>query len=450
MVTSATTRGSDAADRYDRDVQLFRELGALTRWTGSLWLHYVPYLGFWLLAGHLGFQVLNAAASLLGGAHPIWAFVLFSTGVSLQVVGTIMAILSLKTAMRTPMLLARDPQRLRRLAVPAAVWRIESPLDVALLSIGPIMGAYAAWGVVEQMLGGAGVWMAVFHRLDSSSWWLTQRTDRLLLFAGIAVVALLLRVIFGWLTRREVSPWWLLPQILLECLWTFSGALALLVGAREFGPWFWMTRFGNWLGDTIRDLIGLIPPIPLPFNLTLPELFIEGFNWVWTVLFPAVWQGILWPLIWLAVTAMVFGWRDFRVRDLVGRGGSGDEPATGSRAERFLHLVTTDLREKYLPLLHIIRLVIRSGPYVMGAFLVIHAALVLAEVLVGNQLGFWFAAGTQTQGYVTIALRQILPEVLFKSVFVCLFAATFDRGLADAAGFGEQRQPATQLAGNRQ
>lgn len=432
-------------------MQLFRELGTLAQRAWSLWLRYLPIIGFWLLLGQLGFQLFNAAASLVGAAHPVWAFVLFATGVSVQVVGTIIAILSLKPAMRTPAVLAADPERLLRFNVPSAVWRSERPLEVALLSIGPIMGAYAAWGVVESMLGDAALWMAIFHRVDTSSWWLTQRTDRLLLFAGVAAIALLARIIFGLLTRRGVSMWWLVPQILLESLWTFAGALTVLVAVREFGPWFSMTRFGNWLGDMTRTVISLIPPLPLPFDLTLPEALVAAFNWIWTGLLPAVWQGVLWPAVWLAVTAMVFGWREFRVRDLLGRGPrSHAAAAEPSRSDRFLAFLTTDLREKYLPILHILRLIFRSGLYVLGAFLVLHAIVTMAETLFGNQLGFWFASGSQTGAYVTIALRQILPLALFQSMLLCLYAATFDRGLADAAGFGVPSPWPTQAAGMRQ
>ena len=127
----------------------------------------------------------------------------------------------------------------------------------------------------------------------------------------------------------------------------------------------------------------------MPFDLTLPEALHALVEWLTRTLVPGVWTAVLLPLMWLALTAVVFGRREIDARTVAA--GTLAEVAHDRLVPRWrtgrwrslLHraglLVTGDLRTKYLPVLHAFRLLWATGPAFLAAYLVVATAVETAR-----------------------------------------------------------------------
>lgn len=184
-----------------------------------------------------------------------------------------------------------------------------------------------------------------------------------------------------------------------------------------------------------RGFLDWLPDWQLPFGLTLPDAIARAAGWLTRELAPALWLGVALPLVWLALTATVLGWRNFSASDvLAGKVPdrlSGFVPNSGL-ARGLLQVAGTlgaDLRDKYLPVLHSLSLVWRSGPRLLGLFIVAYALL--------QSLGYWLHAGLllavapsdQIAFTRWLRLLELPGEFIVQTLTVTLLVATFDRGL---------------------
>lgn len=414
-------------------MRLITEFGFLVKRTFTLWWRYLPQVGLCLITGWVFYQAGMVAAAAFGNRYAIWAFISFALGAAAQVLGIIFAILVLKRAM-LPARRTRAEKQLTNSGIPSTVFAHERSLDVALLAIGPMLGIYAVWGLVDDMISEAFYWIVIFHGLEVDEWWFSRSADRLPFYVGVGGVALLARIGYGWLTRNAKSSWWRVPMIVLESLWVFSFFLLTLVGVAQLSGWFLRTRLSSSLEEFWIRFLAALPDLSLPFGWTLPQVFSDALIWLTETFLPGIWQGIMLPMMWLALVAVVFGWREFRARDLLSptlQSRMAPTSQTQGPLQRVINLVVADWREKYLPVFHCFRLIWGSGPYVLGAFLILAALIDLGDFYLGEQLAITFRSGSEVQLYRYFSFTKFVPYLLFTSLSVCLYAATFDRGLAD-------------------
>lgn len=319
----------------------------------------------------------------------------------------------------------------------------EQALDVAAAAIGPFLAVYAVWGLVDDEVYGlfaANIAVGGFGGVDEWSvnlQWLT-------LYVVLALVAWALRQVVGTVTGRRPRRPLLLVGVLLEGIWTFASALALLAGIGRLADWLtsravWQGLLTGWYG-----FLSVLPELRLPFELTLPDAVADLVGWLAGTLVPAVWSAVLLPLVWLALTAVVFGWRRMDARTLVS--GTALDAAhrdlltrTGAtRLGRLLHagwlLLSTDLRTKYLPVLQAFRLLWASGVWLLAAYLVLATALDTARAWAS--LGVARLLGPRDP-YVSLTwgwLEDLVTAVPFTTAAVALYAATTRRVLGHQLG----------------
>lgn len=335
----------------------------------------------------------------------------------------------------------------------------ETVLDVAAAAIGPFLAVYAVWGLVDDEvyeLFAANIAVTGLGGVDD--WSVNLRW--LSLYAVLAVSAWVLRQALGMITRRHPRRLLLFAGVVLEGVWTFASALALLAGIGRLADWLtsravWQGLLTGWYG-----FLAVLPDLPLPFDLTLPDAVAKLAGWLTGTLLPTVWSAVLLPLVWLALTAVVFGWRRMDAGTLVA--GTALDAAhadlvsrtSASRPGRLLHatwlLLSTDLRTKYLPVLQAFRLLWGSGVWFLAAYLVVATALDTARS--------WASRGvTRLLGprdpYVSLTwgwLEDLVTTVPFTTAAVALYAAATRRVLsqqvtsdgAPAAGFRRDRPTA--------
>lgn len=419
---------------------LIREFALLTRRTWILWRRFLPEIATWLLLGWLIYISCLLTSATLGTSFGPLGAIVFVLGVTASVVSVIFAIHSVKPGLETAGRLSETSSSFAPLALPPEVFATERKIDVAILAIGPVLGVYAAWSIIDGMISDGLLWNAVVR----SVWGFDEFSigDRVSLrfYVVLGLVGLVTRLVYGRLVTRLRSPWWKLPLIFLEGLWVFATFFIVLRGLGAFQIWlaqraFWRNTLHGW-----HSFLELLPDIGLPFNITLPEALQDVSIWLTESFLPGLWQGVALPMVWLAIAAIVFGWRNFRARDLFTSGlreraerFEATHPARGG-VNRVAGVLATDLREKWLPLLHASRLIWRSGPHVLGSYLLLSALLGAVSWLLNALLARLFASGTQERALRAFNANDVIQHVIITSISVCLYAATFDRGLATAAG----------------
>jgi hypothetical protein len=389
---------------------------------GLWWQRLLPLATVFTLG--YGLHLLGLALSVrIGSSHPVAATLVF-----------VLAVLARVASLVLMLWLCRPPHD------------EESPLDVAALAIGPFLAVYAVWGLVdEEVYGLFAANIAVSGTGGTDDW--SVNLQWLTLYLALAVIAWVLRQGVGLFTRRHPYRPVLLVGVVLEGLWTFASALALLAGLGQLLQWVtsravWQGMVGLWHGFLL-----VLPDLRLPFDLTLPEAVAGLAHWLTGTLVPAVWSAVLLPLVWLALTAVVFGWRRLDIRTVVA-GTALDAAHAGlltrsgaSRPGRLAHstwlLLTTDLRTKYLPVLGAFRLLWAAGASFLAAYLVVATAVQTArswaELALARLLG-------PRDPYVGLAwswVEDLVVALPFTTAAVAVYAAAGRRLLVGAVSAGE-------------
>lgn len=383
----------------------------------GLWWHRLPQLVAVFALG-FGLHLLGLDLSVrLGPGHQIAATVVF-----------VLAVLAQVAALVIMLWLCRPPDDQ------------ESALDVAALAIGPFLAVYALWGLVEDEVYALFVANIAVSGIGGPDQW-SVNLRWLEFYVVLAVVTWLLRQVVGLATRRRPRRVLRLLGVVLEGTWTFASALALLSGASRVIDWatsraVWQGVVNGWYA-----VLAALPDLRLPFDITLPEALLALSQWVTRSLVPGVWTAVLLPLMWLALTAVVFGYRAVDARTVAA--GTVLEAAQTRAADRWgssrwrrlllwLGLVLTgDLRTKYLPVLHAFRLLWAAGPAFVAAYLVVATALRTAQAWV--ELSIMRLLGPRDP-YVVLTwswAEELAVGCVFTTAAVALYAAAGRRALGD-------------------
>lgn len=382
---------------------------------GLWWHRLVPLLTVYLLGYALHLLGLDLSVRI-GSTQPVLATIVFVVAVLVRV-GSLVVMLWL----------CRPPDD------------HESVLDVAALAIGPFLAVYAVWGLVDDEVIGLFAANIAVSGTGGVEFW-SVNLQWLGLYLSLAVVAWILRQLLGLVARRHPRRPILLVGVLLEGLWTFASALAVLAGFGRLVTWivsraFWQGLLGWW-----HTFLAALPDLALPFDLRLPEAVAQLVGWLTGTLLPAVWLAVLLPLVWVALTAVVFGWRGVDTRTVVA--GTPVDAAhadlvarsSTSRPGRLAHtlwlLVSSDLRTKYLPVLSAFRLLWATGPWFLTAYLVVATALRTAESWAALGLARLIGARDPYVSLVWSWAEELATTVPFTTFAVALYAVAGRRVLA--------------------
>lgn len=323
-------------------------------------------------------------------------------------------------------------------------------LAVTLL---PFLGLYAAFGQVNQAAG----------RLY------TEQLFRNSVFGPDSVLEVVRNV-------ATDHPWRLLLILLLVYsvrraldvahertdIRAFGLAVALLesffILVFLFGGFVLVNRVKSWLDDRAfnawfdviaRGFSSLLSLI----HIDLPAFVSRTVGYLTTEVWPVLWPVISQPIIWLAVTSLVFGSQVLSLAELWRKGQpiASRVPGASVFARRVDKLAVRriappprgvsraaaevkeaflgDLDDKYLPTLHSIRLVLRAGAVFLGSYVLLYTAIIVIENAVlrlvhvlsgGRPVDFWVVYDP------LIDLLQMVPWELLR---ICLLAAAFRRCL---------------------
>lgn len=400
----------------------------LARASGRLWWRYFPRLGAWFCVGYGVHLLAGYFSTLLGPINKLAATLVFVAGVVAWVATLVLMIQSLAPSVPSPAGEAGAAQ-----ARPKA-------LDAVVQSVGPFMAVYALWGLAEAQVRELFEQNLAQHGVDATSY--SINLSQWPFYAALAAAAWLVRLVLRRLVGRRGGRALAAGLVLADGTFIFGSFVALRALGQAVTAWVTTRVFWQWLLEAREALLSWLPGWQV-FGQTLPEAVRTFTAALWTDLAPGFANAVLLPLLWLALTATVLG-QHFAAGDLL----SGTRAAplaerigrqtrriresrfvTAGRWGRVASWATADLREKYLPVAHALRLLTGAGARFVGAYLVLVALLGLVERLVSR--GIQLVLGPQRLP-VTLAYLPALGLVtglVFTTGAVAVYVAAFRRGL---------------------
>lgn len=329
-------------------------------------------------------------------------------------------------------------------------------LSLTLLAF---LGIYSVFDEVQKIVDGVvsdaltlnmDIETTLFTPLNPSTW-----TDTFVVVGVIAAAFLLRRIVEARADKTGNQALGLLSAV-LESFYLFAFFIVGRYLLLELRYWLldrqamlWLEDFVSWLGTPLRWL-----------KLSLPELLGAAWTWFWEVGWPVVLSSFTQPLLWLALATLVLGSGVRTFGDLLASGDlrtsvsrrlpraqkvAGAAAALerhGTAARRVQDAVFGNVDEKYLPIWQSLKLVLGGGAGLLGAFVVLYAIIGVAETWAGYGLLVLRGPRDFSTAEVLGNFSGLLTYVVFTSLRLSLFAATYQIAANAAAPAKDARASA--------
>ena len=344
---------------------------ALIGTAGRLLAAHWPALLAWYLVGTLGRYVGLQVAGFVGGYTAIGGILLLPLAILAKLVSVVAMFLVLRDGMSRLSAVAPLP--------PTPRARREAFRDALLSAILPFMAVYAALGflvedvasyldtALEVKLGReltaavGGVTVDTSGTVDRLSWepW------------TIAVVVLAIAGRWAWKRWSGVLPrWTAIGATYLEGLWVFLTVYFVGEALGQVAAWVDSRQAIAWVGDAREWIGGVFAPL----------------GWAWDAVLWVIGEAgavMLLPLAWLTIAGVVYGqaiapqgvrWRGRLVTRSSALYGSVPE-----RVRRRLTDLGAGVGSRFRPMWNAIVLMWRSGPILIGGYVLVFTLLLLLE-----------------------------------------------------------------------
>lgn len=386
-----------------------------------LWRHW-PALLFWFFAMSVARELLMSAAIWLAGHSLLLAYAALAALVATQLLATIAMFLALRPSLSLPAQHGALPDASR-----SRPW--VNSMAVALL---PFFAYYATWGLLDGMKN-------EFRIAYIQNWTFvrdTREINDILSLKGLWIALLLawvVRSLCHQRLRKTGNALWSLPATVCEAYWVFVGVavIAKLIG---IGKDWWHARavyvaVAQWWENPFA-LFQLLPAIK--------RVLVPAWEFVTSAA-----GGMLLPLIWLAITAIVYG-LDLRKRQRI---DAADDALgkVGTRYQKMPFMVrhlagkaSAGWTSKGVPVVNSLRLVLRAGLPALLTLCVCWQLLAfidtwafrLVTLLVGPQEPAWWQVIAQPIMVMFQSPLAMRPSLFTEVARVVLLAATFGCAMA--------------------
>jgi len=275
--------------------------------------------------------------------------------------------------------------------------------------------------------------ITLFTPLMPDSW---QQT---LIVVGVIVAAFLLRRMVEQRADKTGSRLLGLLSAVLESFYLFAFFIVGRGLLLKLRAWLVYRTVSSWWQDAIAWL-----GQPLAWiKLSLPDMVAAAWAWIWDVGGPIVLASFTQPLLWLALATLILGSgiKSFGelleagdLRTAAARRTRGGQTAMkvvdvverhGKAARRVQNIALGNIDDKYLPILHVIRLTLRSGIGFLGAFVVAFAFLGLAENWANYGMDVLVGPRDFSTEQLVGNFTQLVSYVVFMSLRLSLLAAAY-------------------------
>lgn len=412
-------------------------MGLLASETIIIWLRAFTRMTAWCALGLTASTVGLMGSALLGSKHQILATMIFIVGVLIHAMSMIIMLYSARDTLQS----TRELRHHHRAGIPETVLQPTRPVETILAALGPFLITYSVWGLVEERLRALFSANLIVNGLDAEAW--SIAFDRWKFFLTVAIVVFLakqvLQLVIDYLlvNRPMLTRAGTVLVVVMEATWIFSTFIVADRIIADARTWVLRRRLIIEANHLWYDFIDSLPHIPLLGWTSLDSLLRGSLGWITEAFIPGFMHQVAIPIVWLALTAVVHGWRQFSVTEIL-RGRTGDRLARSEQG--VAALLTKELREKYLPVLMCLRLMLHAGPWFLGAYLIGSALLQFAR-----DAGKWALVqivGTHSDS-VMIAMNTVLTtatDLVFLPLTMALYLAAFDRGVSATTGSHWERR----------
>lgn len=408
---------------------------------------YWPQLFFWFFAQRVAYDLCMSLSVVLASRSPLLGYVGISSLVLVQLITTAMMFIIMRPSLPA---LSRAGNAGDWLP-PARPWT--NSLSAALL---PFFAFYVAWGLLELVKKDFQLNFLDTQLADLMEKVVLQKKNiedmedwrNIMSLKGLwiaVVIAGVVRYFAKWRLSNTGKLRWALLATLCEAYWVFIGVTMIATYVGMAKTFWYETRFWNAVTTWWEN--------PFVFHIRL-----DGLKAVVTPLWTfirSVAGAVLLPLVWLAITAIIYG-LDLRKRQRIS--GENDRIYTLTEqyqnshflVKRFVGKISAGWDSKGVPVLNSIRLLLRAG---IPALVILCVGWQLLAFLDGwgwrmavNLIGphdrdFWESHSTPIK--MLIGNSNSLRPALFTQVLrVVLLAAVFDRAVAHVR---DNAQPANSV-----
>lgn len=401
-----------------------------------LWMHW-PVMLAWFLGGSLGSYVAIELAGWVGAYTAIGGSLLLPLAVLTRLVAYVAMFLVLRDGMRELNALAPIS--------PAGPERRKAFADALLISILPFFAFYAAWGFlrddaaayyervlevslnldIQQAFGGGDVIG------DGAAGELTVGP----VTVAIIVIAFALRWLFK-RYRARLPKATVAAAVYLEVLWVFYSIYVLSQMLGWVTGWIANRQGMVWLGDFRETVTSAFAPLAFVW---------EGIEW----LLGEAGGIMLLPLAWLTIAGVIYGRAVSAVAPVLQHEKVDTARARFEKLPQRLRArlrdVWNDLIGRFKPIWSALVLMLRSGPVLIGSYVLLYTVLLLGERL-------WAMAVTRLVGpheifsFWLVADQMVLFAIplVVEPIRIALVAGAYDSVIGKlAARTTEEPAPAT-------
>jgi hypothetical protein len=309
--------------------------------------------------------------------------------------------------------------------------RREPFLDGLTLVLVPFFAYYAAWGLLGDTVRRYS--LRALERMDP----FTQHGSILDVLGAPGLIAV---VAVTWLVRRGLKALdarrhravWKLLITLCEATWLFIGLFVFNAWKGRAVEW-WHTRAAHGWWDALVQWSGL--------SAVLAASLTRGLAALRDV---ALYAAL--PLVWLAMTALVYGRELGRAEELaaadsrLGRFAARYRRLPASVHRSAEHLVQ-GYRKRFVPIIHSVRLVLAAGlpllvfvavGYRALGWLSLWAWIGLTHLIGPHSLEAWQVIAS-VLGLVLVGPLQTTPSLIVEPLRICLLAAVLETAVAAAS-----------------
>ncbi|RNL85855.1 hypothetical protein [Halostreptopolyspora alba] len=320
-------------------------------------------------------------------------------------------------------------------------------VDAISMAILPFLAFYSAWGLVSEEFRSYA--LRVVNDAGPGAYAFVSDFDRIGAPLVIALGAFVTRAGVEHLYNRTDSKILGMITAILEAIWVFFAIVTISPLLNDARSWLadrvvWADMKGLYTDGL--TLVATLTSLPLD---TLTSSVATTVTWMWDLLK----DGLVEPMLWLTIAAVVFG-ADVDRAEALFRGQSRAERirrATVAHTPGVVARVTSvagrTYRDKYLPFLNAFRFVLSVSPTYYLSFCLYYVLLdlgfgwlergVYVAVGPGDFLAWWWPWLTPIEFAV---------EGLFEFFRVCLLAAAFELTLRRVGGQGGGRRRAPRRA----
>ncbi|MBB4935056.1 hypothetical protein F4561_005950 [Lipingzhangella halophila] len=317
-------------------------------------------------------------------------------------------------------------------------------VDAIAMAILPFLAFYSAWGLVGEEFQSYA--LQVYNDAGPEAYAFVSDFDRVGAPLIVALGAFCVRAGVEALYNRTESKILGLLTALLEAIWVFFAIVTVSPLLSDARAWFGERVVWAEIQSLYTDgLIWLSDVTSIPV-LTLASSIAGTVAWVWNLLK----DGLVEPLLWLTIAAVVFG-ADVDRTETLFRGQRRVERLhrtamehTPGMVARVTSVVGGTYRDKYVPFVNALRFILSVSPAYYLSFCLYYALLELGFGWL--ERGVFIAVGPEdflSWWWPWLTPIEFVVEGLHEFFRVCLLAAAFELTLRRGGGrtSGRRRAP---------